>query len=81
MFNSYPVASLRQRKSIHCGLIETAETDPEVSRPRNPNDYLEYLGECEATSETVLSRESGPYGGLLDEEKKPRVENLVILFL
>jgi hypothetical protein len=40
----------------------------------------DYLGEYEAICETVLARESGPYVGLIGE-KKPEVENLVLLSL
>jgi hypothetical protein len=40
----------------------------------------DYLGEYEAICETALARESGPWMGLIDENK-PRVENLVQLSL
>jgi hypothetical protein len=46
-------------------------------KPTISSKYLELLGEFEAICETAFARESGPWGGLINEKK--RAKNLVTL--
>jgi hypothetical protein len=72
---------LKQKKVGGCldlifdfsGVNYTAETD-------FANFRSDFLGEYDAICKTVLDCSSGTYMGFIDE-KKPRVENLVLLSL
>jgi hypothetical protein len=51
-------------------LIETSQAASLVSLISS--DYLEFLGDFEDICKTALARESGPYGGLIDEKTECR---------
>jgi hypothetical protein len=76
-------AMVCQKIKNACGVIYTACTMHAVSltpHARFLRSNRSYLGEFEAEFNKALARESGAQGVLFDE-KKPRVENLVTLSL